>query len=57
MHIERKRQSKRLGGCIGVRYFLLRGQSWVRFSTNRVLIHRPPGVKYKLVHCLCHVGF
>lgn len=52
-----ERQRKRLGGCISVQYFLLRGQSWVSFSTNRVLIPRSPGVKHKLLHCLCHVDF
>lgn len=49
-----RRVKKRLEGCIGVQYFLLRGQSPVSFSTNRVLIHRSQGVKHKLVHCLCH---
>lgn len=47
-----KEDRKRLGGCIGVQYFLLRDQSWVNFSTNRALIHRSPGVKYKLLHCV-----
>lgn len=43
-----RRLRKRLGRCWGVRYFLLRGQSLVRFSASTVLITRSQGVNTNL---------
>lgn len=51
-----RRVRKRLEGCMGVQYFLLRVQSLVSFSTNRVLIHRSQGVNTNL-YTVCVIVF
>lgn len=51
-----RRLRKKLGRCQGVRYFLLRGQSLVRFSASRVLILRSQGVNTNL-YTVCVIVF
>lgn len=48
-----RRVRKRPEGCMGVQYFLLRGQSLVSYSASRVLIHRSQGVNTNL-YTACH---
>lgn len=49
-------EGKRLEGCMGVQYFLLRGQSLVNFSASGVLIHRSQGVNTNL-YTVCVIVF
>lgn len=47
---------KRQEGCMGVQYFLLRGQPPVSFSAARVLIHRSQGANTNL-YSVCVIVF
>lgn len=51
-----RRVKKRLQWCVGVQYFLWRGQSLVSSSANRVLIHRSQGVNTNL-YTVCVIVF